>query len=38
LIKDELNVFGAQLGALLVGFFYAYPLLQIPAGSSTASI
>ena len=32
LIKDELNISGAQLGTLLAGFFYTYALLQIPAG------
>ena len=32
LIKDELNLSGAQLGTLLAGFFYTYALLQIPAG------
>ena len=32
LIKDELNISGAQLGTLLSGFFYTYALLQIPAG------
>jgi MFS transporter, ACS family, D-galactonate transporter len=32
LIKDELNISGAQLGTLLAGFFYTYALLQVPAG------
>jgi MFS family permease len=32
LIKDELNISGAQLGTLLSAFFYTYALLQIPAG------
>src|SRR5579864_9704686 len=33
LIKDELNISGAQLGTLLAGFFYTYAFLQIPASS-----
>ena len=32
LIKDELNISGAELGTLLSAFFYTYALLQIPAG------